>query len=149
MPGPLSLLREDWEHSGGREAPGLLGHTGDPEAITVCTMEFPAGRGSWESADVTCREMWFVADCRAGVPGEPSSKPLPPCGPGGPAQLSQALLCLGLGTSRVWVQTGQNGVPRVEVEWNPQTWTQPRDLIEAWGAGSFWTWGPLGGCHVY
>ena len=45
--GPLCLLREDWERSGGREAPGLLGHTGDPEVIRVCTMEFPAGRGPW------------------------------------------------------------------------------------------------------
>ena len=113
--GPLCLLREDWERSGGKEAPGLLGHTGDPEAVRVCTVEFPAGRGSCESADVACREMWFLGACGAGVSGEASSKPLPPCGPGGPAQLSWALLCLGPGPSHVWVQTGQNRVPWVEV----------------------------------
>lgn len=117
--GPLCLLREDWERSGGREAPGLLGHTGDPEVIRVCTMEFPAGRGSWESA------MQPAGRCGFGGPaglGSQVSPPASPCLPvGWEGQLSFPGLCSAWdwGPFMSGCRQGRTGYPELKPSGTP------------------------------
>lgn len=111
MPGPsLPAQRRlgAFRRQGGPWTPGT--HRG-PRGHQSLHHGVPSRKGVLGIIDAAYREMWFWGACGAGVPGEPSSKPLPSCGLEGPAQLSWALLCLGLGPSHVWVQTGQNRVP--------------------------------------